>query len=67
MNDAPEIGKVYVHLKSGKRYQVHGTLMFKLANDWVLSVRYRGHLHDEEFARTVEDFMANFKPVSGGL
>jgi hypothetical protein len=67
MSNLPEIGTVYVHLASGQRYQVHGTLLCKIGNEWVLSVRYRNHLHDEEFARPAEDFMTKFKPVSGGL
>jgi hypothetical protein len=60
----PAIGETYVHIKSGKAYQVQGTTMFKLGIHWVMSIRYRSPLHDEEFTRTVEDFSLNFKRAS---
>ena len=40
-NITPDVGSIYIHLKSGNRYTVHSVGKVKLPNsEWQLSVNY---------------------------
>ena len=62
-NITPDVGGIYIHLKSGTRYTVHSVGKVKLPNgEWQLSVNYfrSDGSNLTNYTRTLIDFQAYF-------
>ena len=62
-NITPDIGGIYIHLKSGNRYTVHSVGKVKLPNqEWQISVNYfrSDGSNLTTYTRTLADFQASF-------
>ena len=62
-NIIPDVGGIYIHLKSGNRYTVHSVGKVKLPNgEWQLSVNYfrSNGSNLTTYTRTLIDFQASF-------
>ena len=62
-NITPDIGGIYVHLKSGNRYTVHSVGKVKLpSQEWQVSVNYfrSDGSNLTTYTRTLADFQASF-------
>ena len=62
-NITPDVGGIYIHLKSGTRYTVHSVGKVKLPNgEWQLSVNYfrSDGSNLTTYTRTLIDFQASF-------
>ena len=62
-NITPDVGGIYIHLKSGTRYTVHSVGKVKLPNgEWQLSVNYfrSDGSNLTTYTRTLADFQTSF-------
>ena len=62
-NIIPDVGSIYIHLKSGTRYTVYSVGKVKLPNgEWQLSVNYfrSDGSNLTTYTRTLSDFQASF-------
>ena len=66
-NITPDVGGIYIHVKSGNRYEVVAMGMVKINGEWKHSVNYvrEDGSNATTFTRTIGDFQASFADADG--